>query len=223
MTNAIHDMGGMHGFGAMPRQDNEPVFNADWERTVFGLMMAGMGTLQVNLDFVRSQMEATPPAEYVKLSYYQLWLHTLEKMAVDKGAVSAEDLAALAQGRDVALDKTADPIPPDALAGVMAAGADAARPLEAPARFKVGDRVRAKTDSPATHTRLPRYVRGHAGEIIRDAGGQIYPDTNAVTGDEGPERLYSVRFTARELWGDEANAKDTVIVDLWEPYLEAAE
>jgi len=216
-------MGGMHGFGAVPRETNEPVFHADWERTVFGLMMAGMGTLQVNIDFVRSQMEATPPAEYVKLSYYQLWLRTLEKMAVDKGVVSADDLAALAQGGDVALEKAVDPIPPEGLTGFVAAGANAFRPLDTPALFKVGDKVRAKTDSPATHTRLPRYARGHVGEIVRDAGGQIYPDTNAVTGDEGPERLYSVRFTARELWGDEANAKDTVIVDLWEPYLEAAE
>jgi nitrile hydratase beta subunit len=222
MTNSVHDMGGMHGFGAIPREADEAVFHADWERTVFGLMMAGMGTLQVNIDFVRSQMEATPPVEYVQLSYYELWLRTLETIAVAKGVISAGDLSALARGADIGLEKTVDPIPPEGLAGFVAAGANAARPLESPARFKVGDRVRTKTDSPATHTRLPRYARGHVGEIIRDAGGQIYPDSNAVTGNEGPERLYSVRFTARELWGENANAKDTVIVDLWEPYLEAA-
>jgi len=220
VTNSIHDLGGVHGFGAIPRETGEPVFHADWERTVFGLMMAGMGTLQVNIDFVRSQMEATPPTEYVRLSYYELWLRTLEKMAVDKGAVSANDLSTLARGEDVALDKTTDPFPPEGMAGFVAGGASALRPLDTPAKFKVGERVRAKTDSPATHTRLPRYVRGHLGEIVRDAGGQIYPDSNAVNGDDQPERLYSVRFTARELWGEDANPHDTVVVDLWEPYLE---
>ena len=182
MTNSVHDMGGMHGFGEISREENEPVFHAEWERKIFGMMMTSLGPFQVNLDNVRSRMESVPPTTYLKLGYYDKWLITLEELA----------------------------------------GATAARQIETAAVFKVGDQVRARNLNPGSHTRLPRYVRGHLGIVIADAGGQIYPDTNATFSGEGPERLYTVQFQATELWGNEANPKDTVCVDLWEPYLEAA-
>ena len=37
---------------------------------------------------------------------------------------------------------------------------------------------------------------------------------------EKPQYLYTVRFEARELWGEAANRSDAVYVDLWEDYLE---
>ena len=40
----------------------------------------------------------------------------------------------------------------------------------------VGSRVRAVTADPDGHTRLPRYVRGHQGEIVDDHGSWPLPD-----------------------------------------------
>ncbi len=222
MTNSVHDMGGMQGFGVIDREENEPVFHAEWQRKTFGMMMTSLGPFQVNLDHVRSRMESVPPSTYLELGYYDKWLLTLEELAIDKNVISKEDLAALMAGQDVSLTRDTDPFPAEGMLAFLATGATAARQIETPAAFKVGDTVKAKNLNPKGHTRLPRYVRGHMGLVIADAGGQIYPDTNATFSGEGPERLYTVQFHATELWGNDANPKDTVCVDLWEPYLEAA-
>jgi nitrile hydratase subunit beta len=222
VTNSVHDMGGMHGFGVVEHEDSEPVFQEEWQRKTFGLMMTSLGTLQVNLDHVRSRMESEAPATYLSLGYYDKWFLTLEKLAIDKGVINRDDLTKLAMGEDVQLDREVDPIPAEGMLAFIATGATAARQIETPASFKVGDQVRAKTLNPSGHTRLPRYVRGHIGTVIADQGGQIYPDSNATFSGEGPERLYTVQFQATELWGKDANPKDTVCIDLWEPYLEAA-
>jgi nitrile hydratase len=65
-------------------------------------------------------------------------------------------------------------------------------------------------------------VRGRVGVIERLHGAHVFPDTHAHTGEDDPRPLYSVRFTARELWGPDADARDSVSLDLWEPYLERA-
>ena len=101
-------------------------------------------------------------------------------------------------------------------------GSGYARPIDAPPRFVVGEVVRARNINPATHTRLPRYARGKAGVVAADHGGFVFPDSNAIGEGESPKRLYTVRFTAQELWGERAHRRDTVSLDLWEPYLEHA-
>ena len=222
MTNSVHDMGGMHGFGSIPFEDNEPLFHAAWEARVLGMMMTSMGLFGVTLDNVRSRMEHIPPPTYLKVGYYEKWLITLEELAVEKNLLSKDGLAALAKGEEVPLPKTMEPIPTEGIIGFMATGATSARQIETKAQFQVGDTVRAKNLNVDGNTRLPRYVRGHVGTIIADCGGQVYPEVSARLEGDGPERLYTIQFTARELWGAEANAKDTVCIDLWEPYLESA-
>jgi nitrile hydratase len=96
------------------------------------------------------------------------------------------------------------------------------RPVNTPPRFVVGGAVRAKKINPTGHTRLPRYARGAAGVIDRIHGAHVFPDSNAHFQGEQPQHLYSVRFSARELWGDAAAAHDAVYIDLWESYLEPA-
>lgn len=222
MTNSVHDMGGMHGFGSIPLEDNEPLFHAAWEARVLGMMMTSMGLFGVTLDNVRSRMEHIPPPTYLKVGYYDKWLITLEELAVEKNLLSKDELTALAEGEEVPLPKTMEPIPTEGIIGFMATGATSARQIETKAQFQVGGTVRAKNLNVDGHTRLPRYVRGHVGTIIADCGGQVYPEVSARLEGDGPERLYTIQFTARELWGAEANAKDTVCIDLWEPYLESA-
>jgi nitrile hydratase len=88
------------------------------------------------------------------------------------------------------------------------------------AGFAVGARVVTRNINPTGATRLPRYARGKRGTVDRDHGVFIFPDANAAGQGQKPQHLYSVRFSARELWGAEAAAKDRVYLDLWEDYLE---
>jgi nitrile hydratase len=220
MTNSVHDMGGMHGFGPIPREDNEPIFHEEWEGRVLGLMMTTGAHLKSNIDNTRSQSEMLPPATYLSLAYYERWFLRLERVCKQKGLVSERDLAALWAGHDIPETLEAEPIGPDDMRRIFAKGRSYTRQLDASPLFAVGDTVRAKNINPKGHTRLPRYARGKVGVVTAEHGGQIFPDTNATFSGEGPERLYTVRFRATDLWGSDANTKDTVCIDLWEPYLE---
>ena len=93
------------------------------------------------------------------------------------------------------------------------------RPAAAPPRFTASDRVRAINRHPRGHTREPQYIRGHVGVVHDYYGAQVFPDLSAQGITEG-RHLYSVRFEARELWGESANARSAVYVDMWEDYLE---
>jgi nitrile hydratase len=106
---------------------------------------------------------------------------------------------------------------------VLHRGRPTERPARDPARFRIGDRIRAKNIHPATHTRLPRYVRGRLGIIESLHGCHVFPDTNALGRGENPQWLYTVRFNAPDLWGPDADPNVCVSVDAWEPYLEPAE
>jgi hypothetical protein len=85
------------------------------------------------------------------------------------------------------------------------------------ARFGVGSRVRARSADPDGHTRVPRYVRGHVGEVLQIRGDWPLPDL-AVRGVARREPVYSVCFPAAGLWGQGSHS---VVLDLWESYLEA--
>jgi nitrile hydratase len=96
------------------------------------------------------------------------------------------------------------------------------RDVPATARFKAGQHVRARNINPVGHTRLPRYARGKLGTVERDYGVFVFPDSNAHFLGEKPQHLYSVRFAARELWGEEAGPRDSIYVNLWDDHLEPA-
>lgn len=93
---------------------------------------------------------------------------------------------------------------------------------DVPPRFKAGERVRTRNINPLGHTRLPRYARGREGVVARDYGVFVFPDAHALGRGPKPQHLYSVRFTARELWGAEASAVDAIHIDLWDDYLDHA-
>jgi nitrile hydratase len=218
--NGAADMGGMHGFGPVEPEPNEPVFHADWEKKAFALNMA-IGVAGIwNLDAFRFARESLPPPEYLNTSYYGLWVVTLENMMLRHGVATSEEIAA---GRALARD-AAPPRPVTAamVANMVRCGSPYNRPAPAPASFKVGDKVRARNMHPKTHTRLPRYVRGHLGEIVRIVGCHEFPDSNATDRREDPHWLYTVRFDGRELWGADSDPTVRVSVEAWEPYLEPA-
>lgn len=218
--NGAQDLGGMMGFGPVEPENDEPVFHAEWERRAFALTLAMGATGAWNLDASRHARESLEPARYLSSTYYQIWLEGLTRLLSHAKLVTPEELAT---SRQMA---PPGPLKRVLAAGdvdrVMAAGAPTHRVPPAAARFRAGDIVRARNMHPFGHTRLPRYVRGRTGEIARVNGAHVFPDSHAHGLGEDPQWLYTVRFTARELWGEDRNAVDTVHADLWEPYLEQA-
>jgi len=203
-VNGAHDMGGNQGFGPIEREADEPAFHAEWERRAFALTLAMGATGQWNLDQSRFARENREPADYLSRTYYEIWEAGLTRLLEERG---------LLEGVHPVRRLAASEVEP-----LLTRGGGVEREPAGEARFAVGDRVRMRNTHPLTHTRLPRYVRGHVGTIERVHGAHVYPDVHAVTGEEDPQWLYTVRFTARELWGSEENT--SVTVDAWEPYLE---
>lgn len=111
---------------------------------------------------------------------------------------------------------------PGDVAKTLHRGGPTERDTNTAASFKPGDKVRAKNINPITHTRLPRYVRGHVGTIERVIGCHVFPDSNAAGAGENPQWLYTVRFDGRELWGPDGDPTSKISIDAWEPYLERA-
>jgi nitrile hydratase len=218
--NGIHDLGGMHGLGPVDAEPNEPVFHHEWERRVFALTMAAGFLGRWNIDMGRYAREQMPPAEYLATTYYDHWLFGLERLLVDKGLVTARELATMRAQGPGALKALSPADVPRALRNRRAARMD--DELAAP-RFKAGNRVRTKNLNPTTHTRLPRYARDKVGAIDRDHGVFIFADAHAATGEKVPQHCYSVRFEAAELWGPDGGRRDAVYVDCFEPYLEPAD
>lgn len=223
--NGVHDMGGMHGFGPLPLEADEPLFHAAWERRALGLTLAMGASGQWNIDISRAARESLPPATYLGSSYYEIWIRGLEKLMLSRGLLSAEELAAgqvLQPAQPLARVLHAD-----AVDAALLRGTPTERDATGAARFAVGDTVRAANRHPAGHTRLPRYVRGHIGTITLVHGCHVFADRHAVPRpdggwDESPTWLYTVEFDGAELWGQDAEPGLRVSVDAWEPYLEAA-
>ena len=218
--NGGQDLGGMMGFGPIQIEQDEPWFHAEWERRAFGLTLAMGATGSWNIDMSRHARESLPPAEYLTSSYYELWTKGVEKLVVAAGLVSTEELTrgrSLAEPGPLKRVLKAEDVP-----AVLARGGPAERPIEQPARFAVGDRVRTRNMHPQGHTRLPRYARGRIGVVALVHGAHVFPDTNARGDGERPQWLYTVCFPGRELWGEEADATLIVSIDAWESYLEPA-
>jgi nitrile hydratase subunit beta len=216
--NGVHDMGGMHGMGPIAPEPNEPVFHERWEARTLALNLAAGACERWNIDAGRHSRERIPPAEYLRMSYYEKWLVGLITLLEETGLVSRAELES---GHPAAgADKTTPLLTADQVAPMLARGRSFERPLNRPPRFAIGQRVRARKINPIGHTRLPRYVRGNIGVVDRLHGGHVFPDSNAHFQGENPQHLYSVRFSARELWGEAAGPRDAVYLDLWEDYLE---
>ena len=217
--NGVHDMGGMHGMGPVMIEKDEPVFHAAWEARVYALQRATSFHGTWNIDMSRFSRERMPPAAYLAATYYERWLFGLQTLLVEQGLVTAQELAtgrAATKADATAALRVSDV--PARMRGRLSARVAA----KVPPKFMPGDPVVARSINPVGHTRLPRYVRGRRGTIHLDHGVFTCPDTNAMSRDPKPQHCYSVRFEARELWGPEGPVRDSVYLDLFEDYLDAA-
>jgi nitrile hydratase subunit beta len=217
--NGVHDMGGMHGMGRVEIEHDEPVFHADWERRVFAVRLACAFHRKWNGNMNRYAVERMPPADYLAASYYERVLFGLETLLVEQGVVSREELES---GRSAGKANVASVLASDGIQAMLQKRIWARLDDDVSPKFKVGDRVVARNIHPTGHTRLPRYARGKQAVIERDYGVYVFPDTSAMTRDPKPQHLYSVRFSARELWGPQASARDSVHMSLWDDHLDPA-
>jgi len=223
-VNGLHDLGGMQGFGPVVIELDEPPFHHPWERRAFAITLAAGYLGEWNIDQSRAMRERLPATEYFATSYYELWLYGLERLLDAHGLVLDEEREA----------RRRDPTVP--VARVDRAHALAARDVErvlgttrasrtdddVEPRYRVGDRVLTQTINPVGHTRLPRYTRGKRGLVTVDHGVWMFADSMGNDLGPEPQHVYSVRFEARELWGDRTRAGDAVYVDLWDDHLEPA-
>ena len=216
--NGPHDLGGFQGFGPVNPEPNEPYFHADWEKTALGLTLCAGAMGHWTIDESRHARESIPPASYLSASYYEIWIRALETLLERHGFATREEMDNGRKAADGTKPKRvmkAEDVP-----AVLKRGGPCDRPVEAGPRFQPGDRVRTRNMNPATHNRLPRYAKGKTGVVEAVQGGFVFPDDNAHGKGENPQWVYTVVFSAPELWGEGADPAHTVSIDAWESYLE---
>ncbi len=220
--NGVHDMGGQQGFGPVLFEEVEALFHADWESRAMAMTVALGASGQWNIDLSRSARESLPPAVYLSSSYYEIWIRGLEKLLLERSMVTQAELET---GQLIEPPiKVNKVLTRNTVDAALKAGSPTERPIDQPALFKVGQRVRALNMHPQGHTRLPRYVRGHVGTIVSLHGGHVFPDLHTLHAlppfNVAVEWLYTVVFDGPTLWGAGSDPTVEVTVDAWESYLE---
>jgi nitrile hydratase len=226
-VNGVHDLGGTDGLGPVAVEKDEPVWHGDWEKVAFAMFPTNFVKGYFNVDMFRYGIEQMPPAEYLTSPYYEHWVHTVEHYTVRAGVV---DPAELEKRTRHYLQHPDEPLPdrkdPELLAlmeAVVKHGGSARRETDREPQFAAGDRVRVTDDHPFEHTRRARYIRGRSGVVERAHGAFIYPDSAGNGKGEDPQHVYTVRFEAAHLWGEQAaDPNGSVLFDVWEPYLQKA-
>ncbi|HEX7864006.1 MAG TPA: nitrile hydratase subunit beta [Variovorax sp.] len=212
------DLGGQPGFGKVVPEAEDELFHADWEPRALALVLAMGATGSWNIDASRAVRETLP--DYRELSYYQIWLAALEQLMLQRGQIHPDEIASGEMRHTAA--PVARVLQAADVSAVLAKGSPTERPAPAPARFAPGQPVRMHLGKVDHHTRLPGYVQGKRGTIVRVHGAHVFADTNAQGLGEQPQWLYTVEFDEAELWGHDAPRQNlSVSVDAWESYLEA--
>lgn len=218
--NGPADLGGRMGFGALPLEENEPLFHGDWEKRVLGLTLACGALGYWNIDESRHARESILPADYYGSSYYEIWLRGLIRLLGNHNELSGAEMAAgkmAVAGRAAAKKLLAKNVQ-----SVLSKGGPTLRALKSTPRFAIGDRVHTINRDTERHTRLPSYARDKTGVIEAYHGAHVFPDTNAHGAGENPAHLYTVAFDGRTLWGPDSDPELSVSIEAWEPYLEHA-
>lgn len=208
--DGIHDLGGMTGFGAVEVERNEPVFHERWEARAFALNGIGLRVLKAyNVHEYRHAVERMEPAHYLAAPYYERWFTAIATLMVEKGVVTHEELGRRAAG----------PFP--LARPPVYANACEAKVTNQP-RFAANDRVTVRDIHPTGHTRVPRYVRGKTGHIVQSTPEFEFPDLAGHAKPAHKEPTYLVEFAAAELWPNAGETRESVVIDLWESYLDTA-
>ncbi len=211
--NRPHDIGGETGHG--PIDVAAPEFAHDWERRMWALSK-NTGASAGTIDWWRCVLEQLPPEVYRTIPYFEKWCLTAMVTFISAGDFTpAEAVSGRSEHRQ------SPPAPsgiPGALERLRANEVSFSRPIEAKPAFALSEAVRTVPHITARHTRLPRYAQGCMGRVLAHHGGHVFADASA-RGESEVQHLYTIEFDATELWGDAADARDSVTLDLWESYL----
>jgi len=211
--DTIHDLGGRQGFGPIPNvtEDDTALFTDEWKARTWAIAMMTMSKLSADrtgwsLEWYRHVLERLPPAFYLSRDYFEKWILAMMVTAVDEGVADVKEfLGGRAEERTYAYDA------PEPLKEVPPGSA----------RFKPGDRVATRRDIGSMHTRMPGYVRGRGGMIDSVIGPQLLSD-EAAEGRIRKEMSYVVRFRMADLWPEASGSADSLLIDMWDSYLEPA-
>ena len=215
-----HDMGGRLDSRRIDITSSDVKFKADWEKEVFAITLAlGFSSLW-NLDRSRYARESLEPQDYLQFGYFEKWLAGLINLLGENGIIK--------DGKESGgnLKKSSFRIlEAKNVKKLLHLGGPTKRESTKEKKFNLGDTVSVRANNSNTrvekgHTRLPDYVKGMAGKVIAYHGSHVFPDANAHFLGESPEALYSVEFKSQDLWDKCEHVEDTVVVDLWESYLE---
>jgi nitrile hydratase len=217
--NGIHDLGGMDGF-VLPVRDQGFPLEEEWERIVWGMLLASARIPGLPAGSSRPFIESIPPERYLTMPYYARFLEARTRALLEAGLVTQDELDN--PDGPVAMPNLPGYAPPTPAQIVQFLRQEQSGQLDvdAPAAFVPGDTVIVKNDHPAGHTRVPRYVRGRRGVILRDHGVHRFEDFMAPGTEVGPQHLYTVTFTGPDLWGTRGHPRDRVRVELWEIHLQ---
>jgi nitrile hydratase beta subunit len=226
-VNGVHDLGGTDGLAPVVVEEQEPVWHSDWEKAAFAMFPTNFLKGHFGVDEFRYAIEQMHPAEYLLSPYYEHWVHAVEHYTVKAGVIDPQELEERTkhylEHPDEPLPERKDPDLVALLENVVREGGSARRECSQPPKFAVGDRVKVADDSPFGHTRRARYIRGRTGIVEKAHGAFIYPDRAGNGEGDDPQHVYTVRFTAADLWGDQVgDPNGSVSFDAWEPYLEKA-
>ena len=220
-ASGVADLGGADGWGAAPVLDpNEPVFKEEWEGRAFAMSLLSMRLAGANLDAFRHAMNRLDSERYFDDGYYGRWLYGAENLLMDSDIIAPGTVEARATnmtGGHAEEPAAPEPHKPD----YAPTAAGSIRVIDAPQRFRVGQRVRAKIMHAPGHTRLQKYTQGHVGTVAIVEPAQVLPDTHAHFIAENAQWVYTVRFDSRELFGPSAE-QFTLNTDLYEDYMEDA-
>ncbi len=228
----VHDLGGTQGWGKVPHSPDEPAFHDEWERRVFGLMFQVLRHTATRPGEMRYALERLAPNDYFDHGgYYGRWEAVMEVLLEEYGHLAAGELdtrlgAAEGTGPGPRASPviTKDPLRlPAERRTPSPEGRTVRRELADPPQFTVGDRVVALGDNETGHTRLPGYITGAVGTVVKVHPAEVLPDSTAHDLGERPQHVLCIGYQAQDLWGDEAESGVVINVDLYENYLTAAE
>ncbi|MEM7564993.1 MAG: nitrile hydratase subunit beta [Pseudomonadota bacterium] len=220
--DGIHDLGGKQGYGPVEVDEDETPFHHDWEAREWGIAQCAR-TPGITIDWWRHCRELILPQDYLEKPYFDSWAQTDIATYIEAGWMSLEEIVS---GDAEPNRQSVDDLPAAmTLQQVLeedhhhAVRFDAG--IDVPAGFEIGQSVKTNSHGHSGHTRLPQYARDRRGIVTAHHGAHVFPDLSAQ-GEEIHQHLYTVEFTAPELWGDSAQSKDKIYLDLWESYLSEA-
>jgi len=212
--DSAHDLGGKQGYGPIQVQRDYRAFEFEWEGRMWALAQT-VRNQHMTIDWFRHLVECLEPEAYLTMPYFEKWA-----MAHITGLTMAGEFTTdqFIEGTSRESNKP----PSDAnLVDVLASARNKSRTFQMASHdkraFRPGDIIKTMSHGKSGHTRLPAYLRSRTGKIHAHHGAHVFADEGAK-GHEVPQHLYTVIFSARELWGPDASEIDTISAELWESY-----